>query len=387
MIYLDHQASTPLLPEVLAAMLPFLTEGHANPHSDDHAAGWFAADAIAQARTQIAERLGADSEEIIFTSGATEANNLAMLGLCREPSPRNRILVSAIEHKSVLAPARALRARGFEIITIPVDSTGIVDLDALSLLLDDRVMLVSVQLVNNEIGAVQPVDRITTMAAAVGSLVHCDAAQALAWRTVEVDALGIDLLTLSGHKTGGPKGIGALYAQHDVRSKLQPLILGGEQEGGLRAGTLPTPLCIGLGAACAAVPKDLAISAWQNRRDRLSNYLSAHVPDMRTHGPFSGRHPGNLNVSFPGVDADQLIALVQPDIAVSRGSACTSGLPEPSHVLRAIGLDAVTCAESLRISLGSMTTDHEIEVAANAFKRVLQELKRSSRLASGTLSQ
>ncbi|UVC19381.1 cysteine desulfurase family protein [Mesorhizobium onobrychidis] len=381
MIYLDHQASSPLLPKVLDAMLPYLTEEHANPHSDDHAAGWRAADAIAQAREKIAGRLGADAGEVIFTSGATEANNLAILGLCCEPVPRNRILVGAIEHKSVLAPARALSERGFKVITLPVDASGIVDLEALSRLLDDRVLLVSVQLVNNEIGAVQPVDRIAAMAHAVGALVHCDAAQALAWRAIDVNALGIDLLSLSGHKTGGPKGVGALYARHDVRVQLRPLIFGGEQEGGLRAGTLPTPLCVGLGVACASEPDDSAVRAWQGRRDSLRDFLRAHEPNMVIHGPVVGRHPGNLNVGFPGVDADQIIAQLQPDIAVSRGSACTSGIPEPSHVLRAIGLDAVACAEAVRISLGPLTTEQELERTAAAFARALLAARAEGRIA------
>jgi cysteine desulfurase len=380
-IYLDHQASSPLLPTVLAAMLPYLTEEHANPHSDDHAAGWRAADAIAQARDEIAGRIGADAEEIIFTSGATEANNLAILGLCREPASRNRILVSAIEHKSVLAPARALGSRGFEVVTLPVNTTGIVDLGALSSLLDERVLLVSVQLVNNEIGAVQPVTQIAAMAAAVGAIFHCDAAQAIAWQTVSVDALGVDLLSLSGHKAGGPKGIGALYARHEVRAQLRPLILGGDQEGGLRAGTLPTPLCVGFGAACAAEPEGSVISAWQDRREHFRGRLLAVAPDMVMHGPLDRRHPGNLNIGFPGIAADQLIAQLQPDIAISRGSACTSGIPEPSHVLRAIGLDAVTCAEAIRISLGPLTTEQELECAADAFGRVLQALRAEDRIS------
>lgn len=382
MIYLDHQASSPLLPNVLGAMLPFLTDEHANPHSDDHAAGWRAADAIAQSREQIAGRLGADPEEIVFTSGATEANNLAMFGLCGVPASRNRIIVSAIEHKSVLAPARALSARGFDVIILSVDTSGIVDLDALSHLLDERVLLVSVQLVNNEVGAVQPVDQIGAMAAAVGALTHCDGAQALAWRAINVEALGVDLLSISGHKAGGPKGVGALFVRHDVRGRLQPLILGGEQEGGLRAGTLPTPLCVGLGAACAAKPEDSAVTAWQGRRNGLRDHLRVRAPDMVVHGPWPERHPGNLNIGFPGVEADQLVAQLQPDIAVSRGSACTSGIPEPSHVLRAIGLDAVTCAEAVRISIGPQTTEKELECAAEAILRARGDLLAADRISA-----
>lgn len=382
MIYLDHQGSTPLRPHVLDAMLPHLTTEHANPHSDDHAAGWRAADAIAIARQQIAGRIGADTEEIVFTSGATEANNLAIFGFCREPAPRNRVLVSAIEHKSVLAPARELVQRGFEIILIPVDACGIVDLDSLAGLLDERVLLVSVQLVNNEIGSVQPLSRIAAMASEVGATVHCDAAQALVWRRLDVDDLGVDLLSLSGHKAGGPKGIGALYARHGVRENLRPLFFGGEQEGGLRAGTLPTPLCVGLGAACAIAPQDAIVRTWQARRDRLCERLHVHASDMVVHGPATGRHPGNLSVGFPGIDADRLIAQLQPEIAISRGSACTSGLPEPSHVLRAIGLDAGACSEAVRISVSPCNSDDEIDGAADIISRTLDKIRTAGLVAA-----
>lgn len=375
MIYFDHQASTPLRANVLEAMMPHLTIEQGNPHSDHHAEGWRAADAIAHARGQVAEAVGADPNEIIFTSGATEANNLAILGLCNKHNARKRIIVSAIEHKSVLAPARSLVPSGFELCILPVDADGVVDASVLAEALNDDVLLVSIQLVNNEIGSVQPIKSLAAMAREVGAIVHCDAAQAMAWNAPSVDELGVDLLSLSGHKMGGPKGVGALYARHGVRESLRPMILGGEQEQGLRAGTLPTPLCVGLGSACATLPSADSVQAWAALRDRFQSRIGYHRPDMLVYGSQIARHPGNVCIRFPGVEADRLISLLQPNLAISRGSACTSGLPEPSHVLRAIGLDATACDQAIRISIGPSNNEYDVDRAVDMILVALADLE------------
>lgn len=359
--------------------MPHLTVAQGNPHSDHHAEGWRAADAIANARSQIAETVGADPDEIIFTSGATEANNLAILGLCDRPNTRKRVIVSAIEHKSVLAPARSLVPRGFELCILPVGADGVVDAATLAEALDDDVFMVAIQLVNNEIGSVQPIQALAAMARKAGAIVHCDAAQAMAWNPPSVDELGVDLLSVSGHKMGGPKGVGALYARHGVRESLRPLILGGEQEQGLRAGTLPTPLCVGLGTACATLPSASAVQAWSALRDRFHFRLENHRPDLLVYGPKNTRHPGNLCLRFPGVEADRLIALLQPHLAISRGSACASGMPEPSHVLRAIGLDATACDEAIRISIGPSNNKDDVDRAADMIVAALTDLETLNR--------
>lgn len=375
MIYLDHQASTPTLPQVAAAMQPYIADFCANPHAGDHAAGWSAADAIEEARRSVATAINADFDEIIFTSGATEANNLAILGLTSSDPRRKKILVSAIEHKAVLAPARRRAREGIEIVIAPVDSKGRIDLDQLSQLVDDETLLVSVMLVNNEIGASQPIKEISQICQSVGAYLHTDAAQALSWMPIDVLSLGIDLMSLSGHKAYGPKGIGALYVSREVKAHLEPLIYGGEQEDGLRAGTLPTPLCVGLGAACRLIPSASVVEEWRSLTLTLRTNLQKLFPDMEVIGDDTNRHPGNLCVRLPHVDAERLLANLQPDVAVARGSACTSGIPEPSHVLSAMGLNAVKASEVIRLSTGRTTTEEDIETAMEFFAQVVDGLR------------
>lgn len=378
MIYLDHQASTPVHPAALAAMQPYFTHLYANPHAIDHAAGWEAGDAVENSRATIARRIGADSDEIVFTSGATEANNLALLGLAEQAGERQRVVVSAIEHKCVLAPARELERRGFELVVAPVGAEGRVDPDQLARLIDERTLLVSVMLVNNEIGTVQPISRIAEACAGAGAMLHTDAAQALAWMPMSVDDLGVDMLSLSAHKAGGPKGVGALYIRRDKRHRFRPLIQGGEQEGGLRAGTTPTPLCVGMAEACRAAPSDEQIRGWRASTARLWQGLQDSATKPELIGGEKARHPGNLCIRFPGIDAERLVAVLQPDVAVARGSACTSGIPEPSHVLRAIGLSMQQCAEALRLSTAVTTTEDEIDIAVAHFRSALACLNRPS---------
>ncbi len=379
-VYMDYQASTPLDPRVFAAMRPHLDGPQmlGNPHAADHAYGWDADAAVSDARALIARAIGADADEIVFTSGATEANNLALLGAARAAAPERReIIVSAIEHKCVLAASRALAEDGFRIHVIPVDAAGIIDLDALVARISPSTAIVSVMAVNNETGVTQPIAAVGELCRAAGVLFHSDAAQALAGMHIDVDALNVDLLSLSAHKSYGPKGIGALYIRRDRRDRIRPIMFGGGQENGLRPGTLPTPLCVGFGAACALLSEGRPQEASRvaELRDKLLDQLSATLPNLRVNGSMAGRHPGNLNIRIPGIDAELLLAAARPRLAAATGSACTSGLTEPSHVLTAMGLSATEASESIRLSLGRFTDDAEVDEAASAIIHAVEEVR------------
>lgn len=359
-------------PDAREAMRMAFVDDVANPHAMDHAAGWRAADVIEKSRQAVATAVGADSDEIVFTSGATEADNLALLGLGHASGPRRRVVVSMIEHKAVLGPARELGRLGFEVVAAPVDGNGVLDLQRLSELVDDRTLLVAAMIVNNELGTVQPVAEVGALCRAAGALLHVDAAQALGWLPLDVYELGADTLAVSGHKMGGPKGVGALFVRRDVRGLFRPVMHGGEQEEGLRPGTLPTPLIVGFAEACRRIPSRAEVAAWEERTRRFEADLVAMLPGARVNGAGASRHPGAISVTLPYVDAEALVARLQPVIAVARGSACTSGMPEPSHVLRAIGLSASECADTIRVSTGRFTTAEELECALNAFAAALQ---------------
>lgn len=359
-IYLDHQASTPLSPGVFAAMTPHFTDGYANPHSDDHAAGWAASSAIDTARAVIADAISVEPSELTFTSGATEANNLALLGVAEARSAPARIIVTSIEHKSVLAPARALARRGFDVVVLPVGRDGLLDLGVLAAALDAPTALVSVGAVNNEIGVVQPMTEIAALCRDRGALIHTDATQALSWGAADPSGWDVDFASLSSHKAGGPKGIGALYVSLNARHRIEAVQHGGEQEDGLRPGTLPTPLCVGFAEACRSIPEAAAVERWRGVTQELLAGLEGIWPTLQLNGSRTARHPGNLNVMLPGVEADQLLAMLQPNLAISRGSACTSGTPEPSHVLAAIGVSRNAADASLRFSTGAFTTMDEV---------------------------
>ncbi len=374
-IYMDYQATTPADPRVVEAMQPYWSAMYGNPHSVDHAFGWSADAAVETARRHIAALIGADTDEIVFTSGATEANNLAVLGIARaSPPARKRIVVSAIEHKCILAAARAAADEGFEIITVPVDANGIVDLCAVAAVVDDCTALVSVMAVNNEIGTVQPLSEIAALCAAAGAVFHTDAAQALNMLPTDVIALGADLMSLSAHKAYGPKGIGALFVRRNLHVRPKPIIHGGGQEGGLRSGTLPTPLCVGFGEACRilADERDGDRKRVRALRDTFLAKLLKTVPGLRVNGDQAARHPGNLNLLFPSLDGSLLLQHLHPDVAAATGSACTSGQPEPSHVLRAIGLSPNEANASIRFSIGRFTTENDVDEAAH---RVAEECK------------
>lgn len=363
-IYLDYQATTPLDPEVRAAMLPFLEGRFGNPHSE-HALGWDAAEAVDDARGAVAALIGAAPGEIILTAGATEANNLSLMGTAQR-TQRRHLLVSAIEHKCVLMPAAALSEQGFEVETIPVGSDGVVDLDQLALLIRPDTALVSVMAANNEIGTLQPLAEIGAVCAGVGALFHTDAAQLVGKAPIDVLALGIDLLSLSAHKFYGPKGIGALYISGEARSQIAPIMRGGGQQDGMRAGTLAPMLCAGMAAAAEKALAEQAADEMHARalKTRLLSRLRETVPGIQVNGSEARSLSGCVNIRIPGIDAHALLMMLQAELAASVGSACNAGLIEPSYVLGAIGLTADEARASLRLGFGRFTTLDEIDQAA-----------------------
>lgn len=364
-IYLDYQATTPTDPRVVEAMLPYFTRQFGNPHSRHHGYGWAAEDAVEAARRQVAALIGAPARDLTFTSGATESNNLAIKGAVRRASGRDEIVTCATEHKCVLEACRRLEREGFKLTVLPVAENGLVDLDRIAGAINDRTALVSIMAVNNEIGVIQPLVEIGKLAHERGALFHTDAAQAVGKIPLDVEAMNIDLMSISGHKLYAPMGIGALYVRRQPGSRLQPLFDGGGQERGLRSGTLPLPLCVGLGVACEIARDEMMAESVRLRalRDRLLEALRARLSDVRVNGDMTRRVAGNLNVGFPGIDAEDLMMDVK-EVAVSSGSACTSAEIEPSYVLRALGLPDELARASLRISLGRFTTEDEIERAA-----------------------
>lgn len=379
-IYADYQATTPVDPRVLDRMGPYWREAFGNPHASDHIVGWRAAAAIQEATSAVAALVGADADEIVFTSGATEANNLALLGLARRAAPeRRRILVSAIEHKCVLAAARRLEQHeGFTVGTIPVDREGLVDPGRLAECLDETVLLVSIMAVNNEVGTIQDIPRLATLLAPHGIMLHCDAAQAPCAMDTGNLALHADLISLSGHKIYGPQGVGALYIRRDLQESLEPIVYGGGQQSGLRSGTVPLPLCAGMAAATGIIHSGEGVA----ERRRVARQRDAFV-QLLQEGPFPatlngpagpGRHPGNASLRFDGLNAQDILGTLQPHLAASTGAACTSGIPEPSHVLRALGLSGTQTASSIRFSFGRFTTDSEIEEAAHAVTAAVASL-------------
>lgn len=368
-VYLDYQATTPLDPRVADAMAPYWSTKFGNPHSDGHRFGWDARAAVTAARAEVAASIGADDEEIIFTSGATESCNLAIRGVAQAASggddQRTRIITVATEHPAVLQTVQWLGVHGFEAVVLPVDGQGLLDFAALDAVLDARTLLVSVMAVNNEIGAVQPLAEIAERCRRAGAFLHTDATQAVGRMQVDVEQLGVDLLSMSGHKVYGPNGIGALFvrARHDLR--LEPLTTGGAQERGVRPGTVPVPLAVGLGAACRIAAREWRSDAPRIGAlgERLLTCLRSACPALRLFGPRRERVAGSLNVGFPGLSAEEVIACVADRIAVSTGSACSSATAEPSKVLLALGLAPDVAASGVRISLGRFTTDDDVREA------------------------
>ena len=381
-IYLDYQATTPTDPRVVEAMLPFFTDVFGNPHSRNHQYGWDAEEAVEEARARIASLIGANAREVIFTSGATESNNLAIKGVARfHKGRKDHVITVVTEHKCVLDSCRHLEQEGFQVTYLPVKPDGLLDLDLLRDAITDRTVLVSVMAVNNEIGVIQPLAEIGAICREHKVHFHTDAAQAVGKIPIDVEAMNIDLLSISGHKVYGPKGIGALYVRRRPRVRLEALINGGGQERGMRSGTLPTPLCVGLGEACAIAEREMGTEVERLRmlRDRMYDALNERLPDVFLNGDFEQRIPGNLNLSFAYVEGEGLMMGIK-DLALSSGSACTSASLEPSYVLRALGVDEELAHTSLRIGLGRFTTEKEVDYAAERIAGEVERLRQMSPL-------
>jgi cysteine desulfurase len=381
-VYLDYQATTPTDRRVVEAMLPYFTEMFGNPHSRSHAYGWEAEDAVERARGQIAHLIGANAKEIIFTSGATESNNLALKGVARFYKDRkNHIITCVTEHKCVLDSCRHLELEGFEVTYLPVQTNGLIDLNRLKDAITDKTVMVSIMSVHNEIGVIQPIAEIGAICRERKVFFHTDAAQAAGKIPLDVEAMNIDLMSISGHKLYGPKGIGALYVRRRPRVRLEALISGGGQERGMRSGTLPTPLCVGLGEACRIAEAEMGAEAERLHmlRERFYKGITEQLPDVFLNGDLENRIPGNLNISFAYVEGEGLMMGIK-DLAVSSGSACTSASLEPSYVLRALGVDVELAHTSLRIGLGRFTTEEEVDFAVEKIVGEVNRLRQMSPL-------
>ena len=381
-IYLDYQATTPMDPRVLEAMMPYFTHKFGNSGSRSHAYGWEAEEGTEKARAQVAKLIGADEKEVIFTSGATESNNLAIRGVAEFYKDRKyHIITTVTEHKCVLDTCRHLEQQGFEVTYLPVRQDGLLGLDVLRAAITDKTVLVSVMAVNNEIGVIQPLAEIGKICREKKVFFHTDAAQAAGKIPLDVEALNIDLMSISGHKIYGPKGIGALYVRRKPRVRLVPMIVGGGQERGFRSGTLPTPLCVGLGEAAEICMKEMDVEAKRLKKlqDRMLNGLRAKLTDIVVNGDLEQRIPGNLNISFAYVEGESLMMGIK-NLAVSSGSACTSASLEPSYVLRALGVEEEMAHTSLRIGLGRFTTEHEVDTAVDELVRHVNKLREMSPL-------
>ena len=380
--YLDLQATTPMDPRVLDAMLPFQLSEFGNPHSRTHHYGWDSEAAVETAREQVANLLGADPKDIIFTSGATESNNLAIKGVAKfYAASKKHIITSQTEHKCVLDSCRHLEAEGFKVTYLPVDKYGLVSLEELDKAMTKDTSIVSIMGVNNEIGVVQPLAEIGALCRAKKVFFHTDAAQMAGKLPINVDAMKIDLLSLSGHKIYGPKGMGALYVRRRPRVRVEPQMSGGGQERGLRSGTLPAPLCVGLGAACEVAQREMGNDLqWISfLSDRLHKGIAAKLDQVILNGHPTQRFPGNLNLSFAYVEGESLLMALK-NIAVSSGSACTSASLEPSYVLRAIGVGEDLAHTSIRFGIGRFNTVEEIDFAVELCVRHVTRLREMSPL-------
>ncbi|MBL9029673.1 MAG: IscS subfamily cysteine desulfurase [Caedimonas sp.] len=374
-VYLDYQATTPCDPRVVEKMLPYFYEHFGNPHSRNHCYGWDAEEAVEKARAQVARLIHANPKEIIFTSGATEANNLALKGVMKFYQDRKNHLITCVtEHKCVLDTARHLEQEGIQVTYLPVRPDGLIDVNQLESAITDQTALVSIMAVNNEIGVIQPIEAIGKLCRSRGVFFHTDAAQAVGKIPLNMIEMNIDLLSLSGHKVYGPKGIGALYVRRKPRVRLVPLINGGGQERGLRSGTLSPALCVGLGEACAIAEREMAQESARllEYRDFFYKGLKQDLKEIYINGDLTYRIPGNLNISFAYVEGEGLMMGIK-DLAVSSGSACTSASLEPSYVLRALGVEEELAHTSLRIGFGRFTTSEELTYA---MKRLIEEVKR-----------
>ena len=382
-IYLDNHATTPLDPRVLDVMMPYFTENFGNAASRNHAFGWVAEEAVEKARKQIGHLIGANAKEIIFTSGATESNNLAIKGVAQMYAERgNHIITAATEHKAVLDTCKHLEKEGIRVTYLPLKGDGLIDLDMLRESITDKTILVSIMYANNEIGVIQPIREIGKICKEKGVLFHTDAVQAVGKLPIDVQAMGIDLLSLTAHKMYGPKGIGALYVRKkDPRVRLEPMIDGGGHERGMRSGTLPVPLIVGFGKAAEIAKNEMVEESKRTfaLRERLRSRIMDRLPESYLNGHPVERLPGNANISFAYVEGEGLMMGIK-DVAVSSGSACTSASLEPSYVLRALGVGDELAHSSIRFGLGRFNTEAEVDFVADLVVREVSRLREMSPL-------
>lgn len=379
---MDYQATTPMDPRVFAAMTPYFMEKFGNPHSSGHKFGWEAEAATDLAREQVAALINANEKEIVFTSGATESNNLALKGIAKfYGDKKNHIITIVTEHKCVLDTCRHLEREGMNITYLPVQKNGLIDLAELEKAITDKTVLISVMAVNNEIGVIQPLTEIGALCRKHGVFFHTDAAQGFGKIPLDVEAMNIDLMSISGHKIYGPKGIGALYVRRKPRIRLIPMINGGGQERGFRSGTLPTPLIVGLGEA-ARIAKEEMDKDYKHvtkLSERLYTGIMSKAKDIFLNGDKEQRYPGNLNLSFAYIEGESMIMAIK-DLAVSSGSACTSSSLEPSYVLRSIGVGEELAHTSIRFGIGRFTTEEEIDYAIKVVTGSIDKLREMSPL-------
>ena len=381
-IYLDNHATTPLDPRVLEAMMPFFTGRFGNAASNSHSFGWEAAAAVEKARRQIAASVGASPQEIVFTSGATESNNLALKGVaegCREKG--DHIITAVTEHKAVLDSCKHLEKSGCRITYLPVGSNGLIDLDQLKNAFTDQTILVSIMAANNETGVLQPIEEIGRLCRDHGVLFHSDAVQALGKVPLDVNRAKVDLASLTAHKLYGPKGCGALYVRQSIAGRLVPLIDGGGHENGLRSGTLNVPGIVGFGKTCEIAQQELPEESCRvaGLRNRLCDRLTAGLDHVTINGSLEHRLPGNLNMSFLEVDGETLLTGLN-DVALSSGSACSSGKTHASYVLKALGLSDEAAGSAIRFGIGRFNTEAEIDYVAGRIIELVKNLREVSAL-------
>lgn len=381
-LYLDAQATTSMDPRVLDAMMPYMTAYYGNPHSRTHAYGWESEGAMEKARSQVANLIGADPKEIIFTSGATESNNISVKGVARfYGAKKKHVITTQTEHKCVLDSCRALEGEGFRVTYLPVQTNGLIDMEELDKAIIPETALVSIMTVNNEIGVKQPVADIGKLCKSKKTFFHTDAAQAVGKIPLDVNKMNIDLMSISGHKIYGPKGIGALYVRRRPRVRVEAIQSGGGQERGIRSGTVPTPLVVGLGEACVIASREMEYDhKWMEfLSQRLMDQIFAALPKVVRNGDPIHSYPGCVNLSFAYVEGESLLMALK-DVALSSGSACTSASLEPSYVLRAIGADEDLAHSSIRFGIGRFTTVEEIDYIAEKCIKHVTRLREMSPL-------
>ena len=378
MIFLDYQSTSPLDPRVFEKMEPYMKQWFGNPHSE-HIFGWRSAEAVEKAQQLIASLIEAESSEILFTSGATESNNFAIQGVIRSNMIRHKhVVTTAIEHKCVLNTMLAMKKYGCSVDIVPVTRNGIVDVTKVEAALTKDTIMVSVMMANNEIGTIQPIKEIGKLCSERDIIFHVDAAQGIGKVPTNVKEMDVDLLSISAHKVYGPKGIGALYVSHRCLSKIEPIILGGAQQNNLRAGTVPTFLCVGLGEACRIAQEEMEKDKAHNLslRDILIDKLRIHFPELIINGDIQQRISGNLNIQLPGVDSDALVTSLQDKVAFSTGSACNAGTVEPSYVLTALGLGIDEVNSSIRLGFGRFTSLEDVNLGVELISEKASQIRK-----------